>query len=142
MANKKKLEADIRAMMKGTDVEKALEVLRQGMEAVSVVKTSEGGHVVHREKPDMGTRVTCAKLLLEWGFGKPATKQTIELEQKHTVQVESPADIASRLRASGVDLNHVAQVYLDNARSPTSADVIEVNDEQEQVGESADTEEK
>ncbi len=125
--------------MHSADVEKAFATLREGMEATTVVKTSEGGHVVHREKPDMTTRVTCAKLLLEWGFGKPATKQTIELEQKHTHVVESPADIASRLRQSGVDLNHVAQVYLDNA--VPQADVIEMesNDEQSEMGQGRST---
>lgn len=108
-------EADIRLIMESGDVYGAMEVLRDGMKATRSIRcTDDNGRRGYKEIPDFGTRVTCARLLLEWGFGKPAQKTKLEIE-KTDVAVETPAQIVAKMKKADLNLDHVAQVYLESA---------------------------
>jgi hypothetical protein len=108
-------EADIRLIMESGDVYGAMEVLRDGMKATrSIRSTDDNGRRIYKEIPDFGTRVTCARLLLEWGFGKPAQKTKLEIE-KTDVAVETPAQIVAKMKKADLNLDSVTQVYLANA---------------------------
>jgi len=110
---RKLTEADIRLLMESGDVHGAVEVLREGMRATQQVRaTGPGGQRIYKEVPDHGTRITCARLLLEWGFGKPAQTTKLEIDKKETV-IESPAQIIEKMKLANVDVEDVARTYLE-----------------------------
>jgi hypothetical protein len=51
--------------------------------------------------------------MLEYGFGKPATRAEITVNDTSSKSV-SPAEIMSRFRQSGVDLNEIVDVYSES----------------------------
>ena len=57
--------------------------------------------------------MTAARLTLEYGFGKPATRHDITVDDK-TQKTASPAEIMSRLRDSGQNLSSIIDVYTDS----------------------------
>ena len=99
MPKKKLSEADIRLLMESGDVTEAIEVLRDGMR-------------VYKEVADHGTRITCARLLLEWGFGKPSQTTKLEIDKKETL-IETPAEIVEKMRLANVDVENVMGTYLE-----------------------------
>ena len=106
-------EADIRLLMESGDVTEAIEVLREGMKACSSIRaTGENGQRIYKEVPDHGTRITCARLLLEWGFGKPAQTTKLEIDKKDT-SIETPAQIIEKMKLANVDVEDVARTYLE-----------------------------
>lgn len=106
-------EADIRLLMESGDVTEAIEVLRDGMKACSSIRaTGENGQRIYKEVPDHGTRITCARLLLEWGFGKPAQTTKLEIDKKDTT-IETPAQIIEKMKLANVDVEDVARTYLE-----------------------------
>lgn len=105
-------EADIRLLMESGDVTDAIEVLREGMKASQSVRATEDGMRVYKEVPDHGTRITCARLLLEWGFGKPAQTTKLEIDKKETL-IETPAEIVEKMRLANVDVEDVMGTYLE-----------------------------
>ena len=111
----KKLSEDIHLFMEDADYESAVKVLRSGMKATQVVRQSrkngEKG-VAYEEVPDFGIRMTAARLTLEYGFGKPATRHDITVEDK-TQRTASPDEIMSRLRDSGQNLAEIINVYTE-----------------------------
>ena len=115
MAKKKSLE-DVHKFIEEEDYESAVTVLRKGMAATHIVrKSKEDGErgVDYTAVPDHGTRLQSAKLMLEYGFGKPATRHDITVDDK-TQKTASPAEIMSRLRDSGQNLSSILDVYTDS----------------------------
>lgn len=112
MAKKKLSEADIRMLMASGDVTEAIEVLREGMKASQSVRATEDGVRVYKEVADHGTRITCARLLLEWGFGKPSQTTKLEIDKKETL-IETPAEIVEKMRLANVDVEDVMGTYLE-----------------------------
>ena len=113
MARRKLTEADIRLLMESGDVFEAVEVLREGMKASQSVRaTGENGQRIYKEVPDHATRITCARLLLEWGFGKPAQTTRLEIDKKDDA-IETPSQIIEKMKLSNLDLDAVAKTYLE-----------------------------
>jgi hypothetical protein len=108
---------DIRAHLKKADVDEALGVLRDGMAAtrtvVTTARTRSGAKAttMSSEEPDYPTRVACARLILEYGFGKPVVQQRIDLNDGYGDAQESPQAIADRIKNGGVDMRAVLDVY-------------------------------
>lgn len=127
MSSPKLTEADIRLLMESGDVYSAIEVLRDGLKAIkSVRSTNETGQRIYKEIPDYSTRITCARLLLEWGFGKPAQKTKLEIE-KTEIGIETPAQIMAKMKAADLDLTEVAQVYLEDGDGGESSESSRVD---------------
>lgn len=119
----KKLSEDIHLFLEDNDFDSAVSVLRDGMSATQVVrKSKQNGEkgVAYEEVPDFGTRMTAARLTLEYGFGKPATRHDITVEDK-TKQIASPAEIMNRLRDSGESLTSIINVYTESLESVKEA---------------------
>ena len=115
----KKLSEDIHLFLEDHDYANAVKVLRSGMGATQIVRKSrENGEkgVAYEEVPDFGTRMTAARLTLEYGFGKPATRHDITVEDR-TVKTASPDEIMARLRDSGQSLASIINVYTDSLES-------------------------
>lgn len=114
----KYMQEDIHRFVDDGDFENAVNVLRNGMKATHVVRKSrENGErgVDYEEVPDHGTRITSAKLVLEYGFGKAATRHDITMT-KETSNVASPAEIMERLRDSGSQLADIIDVYSETVK--------------------------
>ena len=114
-----KLREDVHRFIGDEDYEKAVQALREGLAATAVVRRNrEDGErgVEYTEKPDHSTRLTSARLLLEYGFGKPATRHDITVDDK-TQKTISPAEVLTRLRGSGAQLTEILDVYTDSARN-------------------------
>ena len=115
----KKLSEDIHLFLEDDDYANAVKVLRSGMGATQIVRKSrENGEkgVAYEEVPDFGTRMTAARLTLEYGFGKPATRHDITVDDK-TKRTASPAEIMSRLRDSGQNLSEIINIYTESLES-------------------------
>jgi len=115
----KKLSEDIHLFLEDNDYANAVKVLRSGMGATQIVRKSrKNGEVgvAYEEVPDFGTRMTAARLTLEYGFGKPATRHDITVDDK-TQRTASPAEIMERLRDSGESLASIINVYTDSLES-------------------------
>lgn len=117
MTRKKSLD-DIHNYLVEEDYEKALAVLREGMGATHVVRqsksTGERG-VDYKEVIDHGTRLSSAKLVLEYGFGKAATRAEINITDESRAMA-SPAEIMARLASSGQDLAKIIDVYSETVK--------------------------
>jgi len=114
----KKLREDIHRFIEDDDFENAIQALREGLAAETVVrKNRDDGQrgVEYTEKPDHTTRLHSARLLLEYGFGKPATRHDITVDDK-TQKSASPAEIMSRLRDSGAQLTEILDVYTESVQ--------------------------
>ena len=106
-------EADIRLIMESGDVTEAIEGLREGLKASQSIRaTGDNGQRIYKQVPDHGTRITCARLLLEWGFGKPAQTTKLEIDKKETL-IETPAQIIEKMKLANVDVEGVAKTYLE-----------------------------
>lgn len=127
----KKLAEDIHLFLEDDDYVNAVKVLRAGMGATQVVRKSrkngEKG-VRYDEIPDFGTRMTAARLMLEYGFGKPATRHDITVDDK-TQRQATPAEVLHRLKDSGQNLAEIISVYTNSLESVSEEDplVIENN---------------
>ena len=127
----KKLSDDIHLFLEDDDYESAVSVLRAGMHATQVVRKSkkdgEKG-VAYEEVPDFGTRMTAARLTLEYGFGKPATRHDITVEDK-TRKTATPAEIMNRLRDSGQNLASILDVYTESLETVSEKDSLVLSNE-------------
>ena len=115
---RKQLREDIHRFVEEKDYTKAVEVLREGMGATHIVRQSrEDGQrgVTYEEVPDHGTRMQAAKLTLEYGFGKPATRHNITVNDESKTAA-TPAEIMARLQDSGSQLADIMEVYATSAR--------------------------
>ena len=120
MANKQitRLREDVHKFIHDDDFELAINALRDGLKANHTVrKNREDGQrgVEYDEVPCHTVRITAAKLLLEYGFGKPATRAEITVS-KDTTRDISTGDILSRFRSSGMDLNEIVDVYAESVK--------------------------
>ena len=117
--NPKRLAEDIHLFLEDDDYANAVKVLRAGMGATQVVRKSrkngEKG-VRYDEVPDFGTRMTAARLMLEYGFGKPATRHDITVDDK-TQRTATPTEVLGRLRDSGQNLAEIISVYTNSLES-------------------------
>ena len=118
MRNKtpKRIREDVHKYIEDDDFAKAVGVLREGMASVQIVRgVSEPGQrgMNYVEIPDHSTRLTSARLMLEYGFGKPATRHDITVDDK-TQKTASPAEIMERIQNSGVGLAQIVETYTDS----------------------------
>ncbi len=114
----KKLREDVHQFIEDKDYAKAVNCLRDGMKASHVVRRSrEDGQrgVEYDEVADHGVRLTSARLMLEYGFGKPATRHEIAVSD-NTRKAASPAEIMNRLRDSGQNLAEIMDVYTSSVQ--------------------------
>jgi hypothetical protein len=114
----KRLREDIHRFIADDDFDNAMYALRDALKATHTVRESrpsgERG-VQYAEKPCHTTRINAAKLMLEYGFGKPATRAEINITDD-TSKSASPAEIMSRFRTSGMDLNEIVDIYAESVK--------------------------
>lgn len=125
---KKKIAEDVHEFIRDKDYENAVNVLRTGMEASHTVRQSKPNGergVDYVEVPDHSTRLTSARLMLEYGFGKPATRHDINVSDT-TQKAATPAEIMARLADSGQDLAQIMNTYTNSIKS---AEIVEINEE-------------
>ena len=115
--------ADVRKYIKDGDLEEAVDVLRESMKATTTVvkatapKSRTGkaaGKSVTVEVADNSTRLAAARLLMEYGFGKPIQQQHIELDDGQTTKLLTQDEVVGRLAESGIDLKDVLDTYVEN----------------------------
>lgn len=110
------LREDIHRFIHDDDFESAMNALREGLKANHTVRQNrEDGQrgIEYIERPNHTTRLTAAKLMLEYGFGKPATRAEITVNDNSAKSI-STADIMARFRQSGMDLNEIVDVYAES----------------------------
>lgn len=120
MPNKQttRLREDVHKFIHDDDFELAVAALRDGLKAQQTVRRNrDDGQrgVEYEEVPSHTVRITAAKLLLEYGFGKPATRAEITVSKDNSQEI-STGDILSRFRSSGMDLNEIVDVYAESVR--------------------------
>ena len=121
----KRLREDVHKYIEDDDFASAVSVLRKGMDATQIVRGAsvEGQRQMrYEEVPDHSTRLTSARLMLEYGFGKPATRHDITVDDK-TRKAASPDEIMRRVRDSGVALGDIMDTYTE---SLPMAEVLEI----------------
>ena len=112
----KRVRDDVHKYIEDDDFEKAVGVLRTGMKATQIVRgtTNEGQRGMrYDEVPDHSTRLMSARLMLEYGFGKPATRHDITVDDKSR-KIASPGEIMDRIRNSGVGLTEIVETYSES----------------------------
>tara|TARA_R110002020_G_scaffold450570_1_gene664202 strand:+ start:242 stop:661 length:420 start_codon:yes stop_codon:yes gene_type:complete len=127
-ASNKKLKEDVHKFIEDEDYANAVSVLRSGMEASHTIRQSrDDGQrgVNYVEVPDHSTRLTSARLMLEYGFGKPATRHDINVTDNTQIQA-SPAEVMARLANSGQDLVHIMNTYTESAKKVQILEDVEV----------------
>lgn len=120
MANQQitRLREDVHKFIHDDDFEQAMAALRDGLQAKHTVRRNRADGergVEYTETPCHTVRIAAAKLMLEYGFGKPATRAEITVNDTSSKTV-TPADIMARFRQSGVDLNEIVDVYSESVR--------------------------
>jgi len=120
MSNKRveRLREDVHKFIQDDDFELAVNALREGLKAEHTVRKSRDDGQRGVEYVDTAchtVRLNAAKLLLEYGFGKPATRAEITVSQDNSNAVTT-ADILSRFRSSGMDLNNIVDVYSESIK--------------------------
>ena len=120
MSNQKitRLREDVHKFIHDDDFEKAMTALRDGLQANHTVRRNRADGergVEYAETPCHTIRIAAAKLMLEYGFGKPATRAEITVND-NSAKTVSPADIMARFRTSGMDLNEIVDVYAESVK--------------------------
>ena len=123
MSNKRveRLREDVHKFIQDDDFELAVNALREGLKAEHTVRKSRDDGQRGVEYVDTAchtVRLNAAKLLLEYGFGKPATRAEITVT-KDSSNAVTTADILSRFRSSGMDLNNIIDVYAESVQEET-----------------------
>lgn len=111
-----RLREDVHRFIHDADFEMAMGALRDGLKANHTVRKSrDDGQrgVEYVERPSHTVRIASAKLMLEYGFGKPATRAEININD-NSAKTVSPAEIMSRFRSSGMDLNEIVDIYSES----------------------------
>jgi len=112
----KRLREDVHMFIDDDDFTKAVLALRDGLEATtSTRKSRDDGQrgVQYVEKADHTTRLASARMLLEYGFGKPATRHDITVNDE-TQKAATPAEIMSRIASAGTSLGEIIEVYSES----------------------------
>tara|TARA_R100000808_G_scaffold142_2_gene1032 strand:+ start:3446 stop:3865 length:420 start_codon:yes stop_codon:yes gene_type:complete len=122
---------EVRELISDDDLAGAVTVLREGLTATKSARKrgewvkGQKNQVQYIQIPDNSIRMNCAKMLLEYGFGKPHTSHAIEVKGGGQPQLTT-ADIAARIAASGADLARIASAYTDGlAQAEPVVDAIE-----------------
>ena len=113
-----RLREDVHKFIHDDDFVEAMNALREGLQAMHTVRQSRSDGergVEYVEKPSHTVRLAAAKLMLEYGFGKPATRAEITVNDNSSKAV-TPAEIMSRFRNSGMDLNEIVDVYAESVK--------------------------
>lgn len=109
---------EVRELISDDDLAGAINVLREGLAATKSARKrgewvkGQKNQVQYVQIPDSNVRMASAKLLLEYGFGRPHQSQSIEVKGDNRPQLTT-ADIAARIAASGADLARIASAYTD-----------------------------
>jgi hypothetical protein len=130
MSNQKitRLREDVHKFIHDDDFEKAMAALRDGLQAKHTVRRNRADGergVEYAETACHTIRIAAAKLMLEYGFGKPATRAEITVNDNSAKSV-TPAEIMTRFRNSGMDLNEIVDVYAESVKEAP----IELENEQ------------
>ena len=120
MANQQitRLREDVHKFIHDEDFDLAMNALRDGLKAHHTVRRNRADGergVEYAEVPCHTVRIAAAKLMLEYGFGKPATRAEITVNSEASTAA-SPADIMARFRNSGMDLNEIVDVYAESVQ--------------------------
>lgn len=120
MANQQitRLREDVHKFIHDDDFEMAMAALRDGLKANHTVRRNRANGergVEYAETPCHTVRIAAAKLMLEYGFGKPATRAEITVNNEAS-KAATPADIMARFRSSGMDLNEIVDVYAESIK--------------------------
>ena len=127
-----KLREDIHRFVADNDFENAVNALRDGLQATAVVRRNRADGergVEYAEKADHTTRLTSARLLLEYGFGKPATRHDISIDDK-TSKTATPSEIMARLQGSGAQLAQIIDVYTESVQEAQLSPIGELENGQ------------
>jgi hypothetical protein len=120
-----KTKRDIAQFLENKDIENALDVLRTGLKATKTNRYRDPQKpkgIQYAKVPDHNVRYHSAKLLLEYGFGKPATRAEIEVTD-NTSKTASPQEIIKRIQQSAHSFRDIADTYVN------SLEHAEVSDE-------------
>ena len=123
----KKLKRDISDFLVDDDIEKALLTLREGLKATKTNRYRDPKNpkgIQYGEKADHTVRYHSAKLLLEYGFGKPATRAEISITDD-TKKTASPDEIIKKIQNSAHSFKEIADTYV---HSLPNADLSENNE--------------
>ena len=124
----KRLREDVHKFIDDSDFAKAVDALREGLDATTTVRKSrDDGQrgVQYVEKADHTTRLASARMLLEYGFGKPATRHDITVNDE-TQKAASPAEIMSRIASAGTSLNSIIEVYAESYDAEASEERLTI----------------
>ena len=127
----KRVREDVHKYIENDDFASAVDVLRTGMQATQIVRgaTADGQRQMrYEEVPDHSTRLTSARLMLEYGFGKPATRHDITVDDKSRKTV-SPGEIMDRIRDSGVALGDIVGTYTESLQKVETVAPLELETE-------------
>lgn len=104
------LRAQLADCLIAEDLTEAVKVLRGTLKAT---KHQQAGKFTTIEVPDHSSRISAAKLILEYAVGKPATVAEITVNdgEPGSVQNTDPGEVARRLRDSGLNLMDIVEVY-------------------------------
>ena len=129
----KKVREDVHKYIENDDFASAVNVLRKGMGATQIVRGAslEGQRQMrYEEVPDHSTRLTSARLMLEYGFGKPATRHDITVDDKSR-KVASPGEIMDRIRNSGIALGDIVHTYTESLQKVEDLEPLKLENESE-----------
>lgn len=91
------------------DVKEAVQVLRDGMKAT---KNEKCGRFTYVETPDFGTRMTAARMILEYTFGKPNMVLQVQApDDPAQTREESASELAKKLKSSNLDIDDIIDAY-------------------------------
>lgn len=112
----KSLRKDIQSFIKDNDVESAIQALREGLKATKVSRERDPKKprgINYVDKPDHTVRFHAAKLLLEYGFGKPATRAEISITDNSS-QAATPEEILRRIQNSASSFREITEAYVES----------------------------
>jgi hypothetical protein len=112
----KGLRKDIQTFIKDSDVESAIQTLREGLKATKVSRIRDPKRprgVNYVDKPDHTVRFHAAKLLLEYGFGKPATRAEISISDDRS-KAATPEEILHRIQNSAASFREITETYVQS----------------------------
>jgi len=107
---------DIQTFIGNEDVESAITALREGLKATKTSRERDPKRprgINYVDKADHTVRFHAAKLLLEYGFGKPATRAEISISD-NTSQAASPTEILKRIQSSATSFREITEAYVES----------------------------
>jgi hypothetical protein len=111
-----KKKRDIADFLENEDINSALSVLREGLKASKTNRYRDPAKpkgIQYAKVPDHTIRYHSAKLLLEYGFGKPATRAEIEVKDT-TSRSATPQEILKKVQNSAHSFREIAETYVNS----------------------------